>query len=134
MRHFVRIAVVCALAAAPASRWLRHAGEGPDGRSREPSSLAAVRDRGELRLGVRRGTLSYFVHRGTTSGFEYELFERLASDLGVRLAVRVADSGRQAERWLRRGAVDAAVLPGEPTQPPGLTVVAPYVGGASGFE
>jgi membrane-bound lytic murein transglycosylase MltF len=121
------MAVVCALVAAAVSGNVRALVEDATGNlpSNDPV-LATIRERGELRLAVRRATLSYFVFRGTASGFEYELFERLARELGVRLSVRQAGTTRGVEHMLRGGVVDAAVLSREWSPPAGLVPVSPY--------
>ncbi|MGH7857558.1 MAG: hypothetical protein ACREQY_09520, partial [Candidatus Binatia bacterium] len=68
MRNFVRIAVVCALAAAPLSGALRSLTSERQERAGSEPILPRIRERGELRVAMRRGTLSHFVHRGRASG------------------------------------------------------------------
>ena len=121
MRLFVRISAVLLLAAAPVFGWLRSTVEDRPAVARV--TLEDIRARGELRLATRRATLSYFVHEGEPAGFEHDLLQAFATDLGVSLSARAAPSGSTAERWLREGRVDVAVLAPERTRAPGVVKV-----------
>lgn len=48
-----------------------------------------IRDRGKLKVITSYGANSYFIYRGQPMGYEYELLERLADDLGVELEIVV---------------------------------------------
>ena len=48
-----------------------------------------IRERGKLKVITSYGANSYFIYRGQPMGFEYELLERLAADLGVELEIVV---------------------------------------------
>lgn len=76
----------------------------------EPVSLAAILQRGVLRVGVRADGLpwAYRNRAGDLVGFDMDLVAGLARSLGVRLEVREARLDR-LEGWLDRGQVDLAV-------------------------
>ncbi|MEQ9363641.1 MAG: transporter substrate-binding domain-containing protein [Leptospirales bacterium] len=48
-----------------------------------------IRERGKLKVITSYGANSYFIYRGQPMGYEYELLERLADDLGVELEIVV---------------------------------------------
>ncbi|MCR9144613.1 MAG: transporter substrate-binding domain-containing protein [bacterium] len=48
-----------------------------------------IRERNKLRVITSYGANSYFIYRGQPMGYEYELLERLADDLGVELEIVV---------------------------------------------
>lgn len=60
--------------------------------SRQPTSLEAVLDRGELRLATRPGPTTYYVDARGEQGFEYLLARDFADHLGVRLRVATTNS------------------------------------------
>lgn len=55
----------------------------------QPVGLLAIRERGALRLLTRNNGFTYFVLRGRRLGFDYELAERFAKQIGVKLEVVV---------------------------------------------
>ena len=65
-----------------------------------------IRDRGRLRMITRNNAATYFLWRGQLLGFEYELAERFADDLGVTLDVIVAPSHEQLLPMLEAGEGD----------------------------
>ncbi|QLE00035.1 transporter substrate-binding domain-containing protein [Galbibacter sp. BG1] len=54
--------------------------------------LDAIKEEGILRALVVYSSTSYFLYRGQTMGFEYELLKGLAEDLGVKLEVKIVDN------------------------------------------
>lgn len=72
-----------------------------------PSSLAAIRERGELRVGLRSDGLpwAYRNRSGRLVGLDVDLLSMLASNLGVRLRLQEAPLSR-LEQWLRQGRLD----------------------------
>lgn len=75
-------------------------------RDRYVADLQEVKRRGVLRVLSRNNSSSYFVVRGTERGFEYELAQAFADELGVRLAFVVPDSRDQLIDHLVHGAGD----------------------------
>lgn len=76
----------------------------------EPVTLAAILQRGVLRVGVRADGMpwAYRNSRGELVGYDMDLVDSLARSLGVRLEVR--EAGLAAlERWLDQERIDLAV-------------------------
>ncbi|NJK88156.1 MAG: transporter substrate-binding domain-containing protein [Myxococcales bacterium] len=61
-------------------------------REQYAADLEGIRRRGVLRVLTLNNSSSYFITRGTQRGFEYELAEAFAKELGVRLAIVVPTS------------------------------------------
>jgi membrane-bound lytic murein transglycosylase F len=61
-------------------------------RERYVGDLAEIKKHGVLRILTRNNSSAYFIDRGEQRGFQLELAEQLAKDLGVRLAVVVPSS------------------------------------------
>ncbi len=72
----------------------------------ELPDLAAIRERGELRVIVDNSSTSYFIYRGRRMGFEYELLQRMADDLDLDLKILVTSDLEQAFELLNRGTAD----------------------------
>jgi len=72
------------------------------------TGLEGIREARTLRLATRNSAANYFVWRGQVLGFEYELAERFAERLGVRLDVIVAEPGDSLTAMLRDGRADLA--------------------------
>lgn len=73
--------------------------------------LKAIKARGVLRVLTRNNSNSYFVWRGRRMGFQYELAERLAKRLGVRLEVLVPQDWESMIPALREGRADVITAP-----------------------
>jgi ABC-type amino acid transport substrate-binding protein/Na+/H+-dicarboxylate symporter len=73
-----------------------------------PVSLAAIRRRGLLRLGVRREAMPWAYRNKANQwvGFDLDLMRRLAKDLGVARIQLVEGSLDDLERWLGEGRLD----------------------------
>jgi len=56
---------------------------------RYSADLEEVKERGVLRVLTRNNSSSYFITRGTQRGFDFELAEAFARELGVRISVSV---------------------------------------------
>lgn len=74
-----------------------------------PVDLDAVRERGTLVVAVRPGPASWYRNTFGDSGFEFELVEDFARELGVRLEIREAASSDEALDMVVDGDVDIAV-------------------------
>ena len=70
--------------------------------------LADIREERTLRLATRDGSATYFLWRGQLLGFEYELAQHFANQLGVRLEVIVADEDESLLELVRSGRADLA--------------------------
>jgi membrane-bound lytic murein transglycosylase F len=67
--------------------------------------LDAIKERGTLRAITGNNSLSYFVYRGTTMGYDYELLKDFAKHLGVELEIVIAKDGNEF-RLLNEGKGD----------------------------
>ncbi|WP_152287251.1 membrane-bound lytic murein transglycosylase MltF [Flavicella marina] len=54
-------------------------------------SLEEIKSSGVLRVSTTYSSTSYFLYKGKIMGFEYELLQRFAEHLGVRLEIEVAN-------------------------------------------
>ena len=68
--------------------------------------LDSIVERGVLRAIVVGGPTSFFIYRGESMGFEYELLNRFAEDLGVKLELVVAKNFDELGEWLNSGKGD----------------------------
>lgn len=75
-------------------------------RDRYSADLEEVKERGVLRVLTRNNSSSYFITRGTQRGFDFELAEAFARELGVRIAVSVPSSRATLIEELLSGAGD----------------------------
>ncbi|WNW11553.1 membrane-bound lytic murein transglycosylase MltF [Pseudomonas sp. DTU_2021_1001937_2_SI_NGA_ILE_001] len=58
----------------------------------KPNTLERVKEDGVLRVITRNSPATYFQDRNGETGFEYELVQRFAEDLGVKLEIETADN------------------------------------------
>ncbi|MCX4188339.1 membrane-bound lytic murein transglycosylase MltF [Methylophaga sp. OBS4] len=70
--------------------------------------LEEIRERGELRVLSRYGLTSYFVKGDTLAGFEYELAQRFADRLNVKLKIIVPDNLGNMFKLIEQGQADIA--------------------------
>ncbi|WP_445383672.1 transglycosylase SLT domain-containing protein [Robiginitalea sp. IMCC43444] len=75
----------------------------PDRPSRD---LDQIREDGKLRALIAYSATSYFLYKGQTMGYEYELLRRLANHLDLELEIRVARDLDQMLEILQKGQVD----------------------------
>lgn len=68
--------------------------------------LPQIKERGKLIALTTYSPTSYFLFRGKTMGFEYELLERLAEHLEVDLEIKVAEDIDELTNMLRSGEGD----------------------------
>ncbi len=69
----------------------------------------AIRARGVLRVLTRNNASGYFLYRGVERGFDFEIAERLAKEIGVRLEMVVAPTRRDLIPWLLEGRGDIII-------------------------
>ena len=72
----------------------------------ESRDLATIKESGVLRAVTQYSSISYFLYRGQTMGFEFELLENLAEYLGLELQVIVAKSAIEMVSLLHQGEAD----------------------------
>ncbi len=68
--------------------------------------LEAIKKRGVLRVAMPNNSSSYFIHRGQPLGYQYEMANRLARSLGVRLQPVAPAQHTDMLRLLESGRVD----------------------------
>jgi membrane-bound lytic murein transglycosylase F len=99
--------------------------------STEPSTgdLGAIEQRGSIRVLTRNNSVNYFLYRGRLMGFDYELAEMAARDLGVRLEMVVPPRFADLIPWLLegRGDVIAASMTITPDRQEQIAFTRPYL-------
>ncbi|GAA5524173.1 membrane-bound lytic murein transglycosylase F [Microbulbifer aestuariivivens] len=78
----------------------------PDDRS--IGDLDEIRKRGLLRAVTRNHPGTYFMWKGRVMGYEYELLQKFAKELGVRLEIVVAPTHKEVFTMIRDGKADIA--------------------------
>ena len=69
-------------------------------------SLEDIKNSGVLKVSTTYSATSYFLYKGKPMGFEFELLERFANHLGVKLEIVVANDINNIIPNLNRGKVD----------------------------
>jgi membrane-bound lytic murein transglycosylase F len=88
--------------------------------------LDDVQRRKVLRLLTRNTSATYYLWRGKLMGFEYELAQRFAQRLGVRLEVIVPQRGEDLLQMLAEGRGDLVAAAQTPVERPGVAFSEPY--------
>jgi membrane-bound lytic murein transglycosylase F len=73
--------------------------------------LDAIRERGYITALVDNTSISYFIYKGRTMGFEYELLKRLTDHLKVSLKIKLVTGIEQAIDLLNKGEGDILAFP-----------------------
>ncbi len=73
--------------------------------------LEEIKERGYLYALVDNNSFSYFIYKGRSMGYEYELLKLLASHLDVELRIRVVSGIERAIDQLNRGEGDILAFP-----------------------
>lgn len=68
--------------------------------------LDAIQKRGTLRIATRNNSSSYFVWRGQPMGFQFELANRFAKHLGVKLEIVAPEKWGDLFSFIERGKAD----------------------------
>lgn len=68
--------------------------------------LPQIKDSGELVVLTMYSSTSYFIYRGESMGFQYELSEQFAKSLGLKLRIEVANSTKELVNKLLAGEGD----------------------------
>lgn len=73
--------------------------------------LPQIKDSGELVVLTLYSSISYFKYRGEEMGFQYELGQQFAKDLGVNLRLEIAQSTTELIRKLQNEEGDIIIYP-----------------------
>ncbi len=73
--------------------------------------LEQIRQRGYISAIVDNNSMSYFIYRGTTMGYEYELLQRFAESLKVELKIKLITGVEEAFHSLNTGEGDVIAFP-----------------------
>ena len=79
--------------------------------------LSEIKEDGVLNVITLYNSTSYFLYRGETMGFEYEMAERLAKSLGLELDIKVADNFDEVFNMLASGEGDIVAFGLSITEP-----------------
>ena len=73
--------------------------------------LAEIKKRGYINALVDNNSISYFIYRGQSMGYEYELLHNLANHLGVDLKITITTGVERAIDQLNNGEGDILAFP-----------------------
>ncbi len=73
--------------------------------------LTEIRERGFLQAIVDNNSISYFIYRGQSMGYEYELLQSLTKHLNIDLKIKVISGIEQAIDLLNKGEGDLIAFP-----------------------
>jgi membrane-bound lytic murein transglycosylase F len=73
--------------------------------------LAAIQKRGYLTALIDNNSISYFIYKGRSMGYEYELLQYLAQYLKIELKIKVVTGIEEAIDQLNKGAGDILAFP-----------------------
>lgn len=73
--------------------------------------LEAIRNRGYINALVDNNSVSYFIFRGEPMGYEYELLQRFAEDIGVELRIKIISGVEESIDLLNKGEGDVIAFP-----------------------
>ena len=73
--------------------------------------LPELRTQGVLRALVDNNSVSYFIYKGRSMGFEYELLQNLAAYLNLQLKIKVISGVEEAINQLNKGDGDLIAFP-----------------------
>ncbi|MDZ7649685.1 MAG: transporter substrate-binding domain-containing protein [Cytophagales bacterium] len=85
-----------------------------EGFAKEPLvdlDLQAIRKRGYLVALLDNNSISYFIYKGRTMGYEYELLKRLTDHLKVGLKIKLVAGIEQSIDMLNKGEGDILAFP-----------------------
>jgi membrane-bound lytic murein transglycosylase F len=75
------------------------------------SDLDAIKKRGYINALVDNNSTSYFIYKGVPMGYEYELLQLFAKDIGVGLKIKVTSGVERAIEQLNKGEGDILAFP-----------------------
>lgn len=106
MKQLVSIFLLCLVAAAFIGGCTRNQHTGEPLPSHD---LPQIEDSGELVALTLYSSTTYFIYRGESMGFQYELAEQFARSLGVKLKIEIADNPQKLQQMLLQGKGDIIV-------------------------
>jgi membrane-bound lytic murein transglycosylase F len=91
--------------------------------------LPGLEQRGRLRVITQNSAATYFLHRGRSFGFEYELLERFAKKQGLRVEIVIPPDAEQMIPYLLEGKGDvvAALMAITPERAADVSFTRPYL-------
>ncbi|MEL6546333.1 MAG: transporter substrate-binding domain-containing protein, partial [Myxococcota bacterium] len=115
--------------AAAANAFLVEAALTSHAQKRSLGDLKAMEERGSIRLLTRNNAVNYYLHRGQTLGFDYELAKLFAESKGLRLEVVIPPSRDRLIPYLLEGKGDfiAASLTVTPERKKSVSFSDPYL-------
>ncbi len=90
--------------------------------------LPGLKERKRLRMITRNSATTFYIHRGSPFGFEYELVKRFADQHDLRLDIVIPDDNESLIPWLNegRGDIVAAMLTITPRRLEDAAFTRPY--------
>ena len=79
-------------------------------RVRMDSSLIRIKKRGKLIAATNFSPINYFIYRGQTLGYEYEMLRRFTAFLGVELEIKIVNDVDSAIAYVNEGKFDVIAL------------------------
>jgi membrane-bound lytic murein transglycosylase F len=73
--------------------------------------MDSIRQRGYITALVDNNSISYFLYKGQSMGYDYELLQRMAKDLGVKLRLQRISGVENAIKKLNAGEADVLAFP-----------------------
>jgi len=73
--------------------------------------LDSIQRRGYITALVDNNSISYFLYKGQSMGYDYELLQRMAKDLGVKLRLKRISGVENAIKKLNAGEADVLAFP-----------------------
>lgn len=73
--------------------------------------LDQILERGKIVAAVENSSSGFFIYRGKSLGFQYELLQNLAGLLDLELEIKVTPNLKEAFDWLEKGEVDVLAYP-----------------------
>lgn len=73
--------------------------------------LETIKSRGYINALVDNNSVSYFIFRGEPMGYEYELLQRFAEDIGVELRIKIISGVEESIELLNKGEGDLIAFP-----------------------
>jgi membrane-bound lytic murein transglycosylase F len=70
-----------------------------------------IKSRGYINALVDNNSVSYFIFRGEPMGYEYELLQRFADDIGVELRIKIISGVEESIDMLNKGEGDVIAFP-----------------------
>src|SRR4051812_5798434 len=73
--------------------------------------LGQIKSRGYINALVDNNSVSYFIFRGEPMGYEYELLQMFAEEIGVELRIKIISGVEESIDLLNKGEGDVIAFP-----------------------